>query len=110
MPGGAPLGTYEWRVIALGPCGSGRERGLEKRTGSNRPGQIEGSPTRTAPGAVRSTASGGAGGGFVVSGTSFTVTLSAAIPPGPYQIRVIGLSPTDQPVGAFSDAVTVVVE
>jgi hypothetical protein len=53
---------------------------------------------------------GGTGGGFVVPGTSFSVTLSAATPPGTYQVRVIGLSPTGQPVGTFSDAVPAAIE
>lgn len=53
---------------------------------------------------------GDTGGGFVVSGTRFTVTLGPSTPPGTYQIRVIGLSPTGQPIGVFSDAATMVVE
>ncbi len=52
---------------------------------------------------------GGAGDRFVLPGTSFTVTPGPSTPPGPYQARVIGLSPTGQPVGVFSDAVTVIV-
>ena len=46
----------------------------------------------------------------MVSGTSFTVTLGTSTLLGIYQIRVIGLSPTGQVVGTFSDAVTVVVQ
>ena len=53
---------------------------------------------------------GGAGGGFVVSGMSFSVALPSSAPPGAYQVRVIGLSATGLPVGTFSDAVTMVVE
>ncbi len=51
---------------------------------------------------------GGAGGGSLVTGTGFTVTLPAGIPPGSYQVRVIGLTAALAPVGVFSDAVTVV--
>jgi hypothetical protein len=36
------------------------------------------------------------------------VTLPAGIPPGSYQVRVIGLTATLALVGVFSDAVTVV--
>ena len=53
---------------------------------------------------------GGAGGGFAVDGTSLSITLSPATPPGAYQIRVIGLSATGEAVGSFSDALTVVVQ
>ncbi len=53
---------------------------------------------------------GGAGGGFVVPGTSFSVTLPASTPPGTYQVRVIGLFAAGQPVGVFSDAVTMAIE
>jgi len=45
----------------------------------------------------------------VVAGTSFIITLAPSTPPGTYQVRVIGLSPSGQPVGVFSDAVPVVV-
>ncbi len=51
---------------------------------------------------------GGAGGGWVVPGTSFSTTLPPSALPGTYQVRVIGLSATGQPVGTFSDALTVV--
>jgi List-Bact-rpt repeat protein/WD40 repeat protein len=51
---------------------------------------------------------GGAGGGSLATGTGFTVTLPAGIPPGSYQVRVIGLTATLALVGVFSDAVTVV--
>ena len=71
------------------------------------PGRQFANPNGTGPDRVNGF--GGAGGGFVVPGTGFTVTLGASTPPGTYQVRVIGLSPTGQPVGTFSDAVTVVV-
>lgn len=53
---------------------------------------------------------GGPGGGFVVSSTGFSTTLAPSVPPRTYQIRVIGLSPGGQVMGAFSDAVTVIAE
>jgi hypothetical protein len=37
-----------------------------------------------------------------------TATLDPSFPPGVYQVRVIGLSPTGQFVGSFSDVVTVI--
>lgn len=52
---------------------------------------------------------GGAGGGLLVHDTSLAVVLAAPFPGGTYQVRVIGVSATGQLVGAFSDAVTVVV-
>jgi hypothetical protein len=51
---------------------------------------------------------GGAGGGFLVTGTSVTLTIPAGIPPGAYQVRVIGVAPPGL-VGTFSDALTVMV-
>lgn len=71
------------------------------------PGRQFADPNGTGPDPVNTF---GGAGGFVLSGTSFTTTLPPSIPPGTYQIRVIALSPTGQPVGAFSDAVTVIVE
>jgi hypothetical protein len=53
---------------------------------------------------------GRAGGVLVLSGTSFSITLAPSTPPSAYQVRVIGLSPTRQPIDTLSDAVTVVVE
>lgn len=49
---------------------------------------------------------GGAGGGFVQPGTVFTATLTSAIPSGAYQVRVLPLGALGQPIGSFSDAVT----
>lgn len=62
----------------------------------------------TAPDPVNGGGPGGAGGGFALPGTSLTATLDPSFPPGVYQVRVIGLSPTGQFVGSFSDAVTVI--
>jgi hypothetical protein len=64
-------------------------------------------PDRTGPDPVNEF--GRAGGGFVVVGTSFSVALPSTARPGTYQVRVIGLSPTGQPVGTFGGAVTGVV-
>jgi hypothetical protein len=49
---------------------------------------------------------GGAGGGLLVSGTQLSGVLPP-VPPGSYQIRVIGLTAGLGPVGRFSDARTV---
>jgi hypothetical protein len=52
---------------------------------------------------------GGPGGFVVVPGTSFTASLTADVPPGSYQVRVIGLPAAGDPgTSTFSDAVTVV--
>ena len=51
---------------------------------------------------------GGAGGGVLISGTGFTTAIAPSFPPGNYQLRVIGLSPAGQPVGSFSDAITLI--
>jgi hypothetical protein len=51
----------------------------------------------------------GAAGRIPVAGPSLAVTISAAIPPGTYQLRVIGASGLGAPLGSFSDALTVTV-
>ena len=91
--------TFAWSAAA------GATQYAFEHTGPNR--QFA-NPNGTGPDPVNGF--GGAGGGFVVSGTSFTVTLPSSMAPGTYQVRVIGLSPIGQPAGAFSDAVTVVVD
>jgi lysophospholipase L1-like esterase len=78
------------------------EYGLEY-TGSNR---AFANPNGTAPDPVNG--SGGAGGMVVVSGTSLPVVLEPSFPLGTYQVRVIGLSGAGNPVGRFSNAITVV--
>jgi uncharacterized repeat protein (TIGR02543 family) len=52
---------------------------------------------------------GGAGGGFPVVGTNLSIMIPAGIPPGAYQVRVVGLTPGLAFVGRFSEAVTVLV-
>jgi hypothetical protein len=52
----------------------------------------------------------GALGSFVIPGTVVSATVPATLPPGTYQMRVISLNGTGQPVGTFSDAVTVVIQ
>jgi Tol biopolymer transport system component len=49
---------------------------------------------------------GGAGGAVVVPDTSFAVVLDPSFPAGLYQVRVVGLTAGFQPVGRFSDAIT----
>ena len=49
---------------------------------------------------------GGAGGAVVVPDTSVPVLLDPSFPAGVYQVRVVGLTAGFQPVGRFSDAVT----
>jgi subtilisin-like proprotein convertase family protein len=50
---------------------------------------------------------GGTGGGFLIGGTTMPITIPAGIPPGAYQVRVVGLAPDLAFVGRFSEAVTV---
>jgi hypothetical protein len=52
---------------------------------------------------------GGAGGGFIVgtAGQAVNVVPAASAPAGSYQLRVIGLDRDIQPLGTFSDAVTI---
>jgi hypothetical protein len=51
--------------------------------------------------------SGGAGGALVVAGTGANVAVPAVVPPGPYQVRVIGRASSGAFLGTFSDALTV---
>jgi virginiamycin B lyase len=54
---------------------------------------------------------GGLGGGLLVATTTLSATFNAGdVPPGAYQVRVVGLSATFQFVGVFSDAITVIVQ
>jgi len=53
---------------------------------------------------------GGAGGAVLVGGTGVTVVVPVGIAPGTYEVRVIGVSAGGQPLGTFSDAVTLVIE
>ena len=48
-------------------------------------------------------------GRVVVGQPDFTTVLPASLPSGTYEVRVIVLSASGQPVGTFSDAVAVVV-
>jgi Tol biopolymer transport system component len=90
--------TLAWtamaEVVAFGVEFTGRDR-------------VFANPNGTAPDEVNGF--GGAGGGFLVEGTSVTVVVPA-VPPGRYQLRVIGIGRTGLPVGSFTDAVTVVVQ
>jgi Tol biopolymer transport system component len=52
---------------------------------------------------------GGAGGGFLVMGTSTTVPIPAGIQVGAYQVRVIGFGAAGV-VGSFGDALTLTVQ
>ena len=72
------------------------------------PGLAFANPNGAAPDPVNGF--GGAGGGFPVPGTALTVLLPPTLPPGTYQIRVIGLDGAGQLLGTFSDAVTVAIQ
>jgi hypothetical protein len=96
--GGAPV-TFVWTQLA-GVFSYGFEF-----TG---PGRQFSNPNGTVPDPVNGF--GGAGGGFAVVGTGFTTALGFGLPPGVYQARVIGLSPTGLIIGSFSDAVTLIVD
>jgi Tol biopolymer transport system component len=52
----------------------------------------------------------GAAGRVPVTGTRVSAVVPLDLVPGTYQVRVIGLSATDSPVGSFSDALTLTVE
>jgi hypothetical protein len=65
-------------------------------------------PSGTGPDSVNGF--GGTGGGLLGQDTSITLPVPPGTPPGSRQIRVIGLSAVGQPVGVFSDAVTVVIQ
>jgi Tol biopolymer transport system component len=53
---------------------------------------------------------GGLGGGGLVTGTTLQATVPLGTPPGAYQIRVLGLSATNQPLGTSSDAITLIIQ
>jgi hypothetical protein len=91
---GSPL-TVAWTAVP------GATRYGFEFTGTNR--QFA-NPNDTGPDAVNGY--GGAGGGFVVAGTTVTLTVPADIPAGVYQVRVIGVGPAGL-VGRFSDALTI---
>lgn len=89
-PGGPVL--FVWTPLV------GVERYLLEVAGPNRPFAMPNATTLNDPGAV---------GRFPVVGTTLAATVPLDVPPGAYQVRVIGLSPAGAPVGSFSDAVTV---
>jgi Tol biopolymer transport system component len=69
----------------------------------------------TSPGATFSNPNGVAPdptalGSVVALGTSLIALVPPTLAPGPYQIRIIALNAAGQPVGTFSDAVTVNVQ
>lgn len=78
----------------------GVTRYLLEHTG---PGLAFSNPNGTGPDPVNG--SGGLGGALVLTGTSVDVHIDPSVPPGRYEVRVIGLSPTGAPTGTFSDAV-----
>jgi Tol biopolymer transport system component len=99
LPPGAVLvrgtaATFSWSVIP------GVALYLIEATAA---GQAFSNPNGTAPDPT-AFASG------IVAGTSVTVVIPPGIPPGPYQVRVLSLDATGQPVGTASDALTVTVQ
>jgi hypothetical protein len=64
-------------------------------------------PRGTAPDPINGVAP--RGGSFPVGATSFTVTISPAVPPGPYQFRIAALDAQGRFIGTFSDARNVIV-
>jgi hypothetical protein len=71
-------------------------------------GLVFANPNDTAPDTVNGF--GGAGGGAIVGGTTVPVVVPTGIPPGSYQVRVIGLAATGQVLGSFSNAITLIVQ
>jgi photosystem II stability/assembly factor-like uncharacterized protein/Tol biopolymer transport system component len=103
-PSGATLfrglpATFAWTVIP------GAVEYFFEFTGVNQPFT---NPNAAAPDPVNGL--GGTGGGVRVVSTSFTATVPGGLTPGSYQVRVIGVSAAGQPVGTFSDAITVSVQ
>jgi hypothetical protein len=94
-PGGAV--TFTWTALA-----GVTQYGFEF-TGANR---VFANPNGTGADSVNGL--GGAGGGLLVTGTTLMGVAPPTLDPGSYQVRVIGFS-AGQPVGQFSDALTVVV-
>jgi Tol biopolymer transport system component len=91
--------TIRWTALDL-PGVS--QYGIE-HTGVNRTFQ---NPNDTAPDPVNGF--GGAGGAFLSDTTRLDVLVPVGLPPGNYQVRVIGLTPAFQTMGRFSDAVTLI--
>jgi hypothetical protein len=91
--------TFGWTGVA------GADRYGFEFTGVN---QIFTNPNGREP--DRENGFGGTGGGFTVTGTGFSTTVPAELSPGIYQIRVIALGADLRPIGAFSDAVTLIVQ
>ena len=101
-PGGthvAPGGpvTFTWTTLA-----GVMQYGFEF-TGANR---VFANPNGTGADSVNGF--GGVGGGLLVTGTTLMGVAPPTLDPGNYQVGVIGFS-AGQPVGQFSDALTVVV-
>jgi Tol biopolymer transport system component len=71
------------------------------------PGHVFANPNGQIPDSVNGF--GGAGRGFLVTGTAAGGTVPEDFPPGRYQVRVIGRV-DDQPVARFSDALEVSVD
>jgi hypothetical protein len=78
----------------------GAERYLLEVAGPNRAFAVPNATTLNDPGAVVR---------LPVDGTTLPGTVPVGTPPGAYQVRVIGLSAANTPVGSFSDALTVTV-
>jgi hypothetical protein len=91
--------TFRWTDLALPGV---TQYGLEF-TGANR---AFSNPNGTAADSVNGF--GGAGGAFLTSTPRLDVQVPVGVPPGNYQVRVIGLGPAFQPVGVFSDVITVI--
>jgi hypothetical protein len=85
--------TFTWTVV------TGVAQYLFEVTGPN---QGFANPNGAAP-------DPGALGSVVVPGTALVAPVPTELPSGTYQLRVIALTAAGQPIGTFSDAVTVVV-
>ena len=97
LTGPTPV-TFAWTALA-----GAAQYGVEF-TGPNR--QFA-NPNGTVPDPVNGF--GGAGGALLVGGTSLSGPVPATVPPGAYELRVIGLSAAGV-LATFSDAVTLVIE
>lgn len=90
--------TFAWTAL------SGTAQYLFEFTG---PGGTFANPNGTGPDPANGFGSS-TGGGLPVSGTRFA-TVVPPIAPGVYQVRIMGLSAANAPVGLASDALTLTV-
>jgi hypothetical protein len=103
-PGGSPVARGAPLTVTWTETAPGVPRYLFEFTG---PDLVFTNPNAPGPDPVNGF--GGLGGGGLVTGTTLQAVVPADIPSGVYQVRVLGLSATNQPLGSASDAITLIV-